>query len=148
MQNIDDKRSLTLLKHLLKAVLTFGKPKAIKTDNEAVFTSTLFELGLKSFGIKHQKSDIVCPWQNGRIERFFGTFKQLIDQLSIQNLAQLTYALPEFQFYYNVIRPHQYLDARTPNEAWQEIDVFRTRPKRIYRYEAWDGLLTGDYLVF
>jgi putative transposase len=93
-------------------------------------------------------TDIACPWQNGRIERFFGTFKNYIRQLSIHSLSHLTHALPEFPFYYNTVRPHQYLNGRTPDEVWQELDVFQTRPKRIYRYEAWDGLLTGDYLVF
>ncbi|MEJ2066308.1 MAG: integrase core domain-containing protein [Reinekea sp.] len=112
LQNSDDKRSIILLKHILKAILLFGKPKAIKTDNEAVFTLTLFELGLKGFGIKHQKSDIAGPWQNGRIERFFGTFKKYIRQLSIHSLSHLTHALPEFPFYYHAVRPHQYLNRR------------------------------------
>jgi putative transposase len=110
MQSIDDKRPLTLLKHRLKIMLLFAKPKSFKSDNEAVFISKLFEFGLKKPNIKHQKSNITCLRQNGRVERFSGTFKQFINQLSIHSLKQLTTALPEFQFYYNVVRPNQYLD--------------------------------------
>lgn len=147
LQVTKNKRSITLLKCLTEAVIHYGKPKSVKTDNEAVFTSVVFECGLKLLGIKHQKSDIACPWQNGRVERFMGTFKTHIKQLCVTSFQQLTVALPEFQFYYNTVRPHQYLDGKTPDEVWHGIDVFRQRPKRIYRYEAWDGLLTGEYLV-
>ncbi|MEJ2657834.1 MAG: integrase core domain-containing protein, partial [Desulfobacterales bacterium] len=109
LQAINDKRPITLLKYLIQACFRFGKPKSIKTDNEAVFTSALFESGLRLLSIRHQKSEIACPWQNGRVERFIGTFKASVKQLQIVSFEQLTIALPEFQFYYNIIRPHQYL---------------------------------------
>jgi transposase InsO family protein len=54
----------------------FGAPKCVRTDNEAVFTSRLFRLGLHLLGIRHQRTAPFAPWQNGRIERFFGTFKE------------------------------------------------------------------------
>jgi len=75
LENITTKHSYVLLRHLLHSIKLYGKPKAIRTDNEVIFTSLLFRGSLKLLGIKHQRSDKHCPWQNGRIERFFGTGK-------------------------------------------------------------------------
>lgn len=147
LEPVADKRSFTLLRCLLKAVHAYGKPKSIKTDNEAVFTSRLFKVGLTLFNIKHQLSDVASPWQNGRVERFIGTFKERISGLAVLNQAQLTACLPEFVFWYNAIRPHQHLDGKTPLEAWHGVDVFTEQPKRVYRFDAWEGLLTGYYLL-
>lgn len=141
------KNSATLLWHLFQASGVYGKPCSIKTDNESVFISKQFEYGLKLMGIRQQRSEVACPWQNGRVERFIGTFKSHIKQICLSGVHQLAEALPDFQFYYNAVRPHQYLDGRTPDEAWNGIDVFRQQPKRIYRFSAWNGVLTGDYLV-
>ncbi len=69
---LKDKASITLLRVLLDAIERYGKPKFLRTDNEAVFTSRLFRFGLWLMGIRHQLIDKACPWQNGRIERFFG----------------------------------------------------------------------------
>jgi transposase InsO family protein len=147
LQPVADKRSLTLLLCLLKTVRVYGKPRAIKTDNEAVFTSRLFKTGLALLNIRHQLSDIASPWQNGRVERLIGTLKDKIGQLTIADPAQLAARLPEFVFWYNAVRPHQHLDGKTPLEAWHNVDVFNETPKRVYRFDAWDGLLTGYYLL-
>ena len=73
VQAVTDKSSITLLRHLLDVIERYGKPKIVRTDNEAVFTSRLFRMVLGLLRIKHQTTDLHCPWQNGRIERLFGT---------------------------------------------------------------------------
>ncbi len=83
---------------------------------------------------------------NGRVERFFGTLKDKLNQWEVDSLNQLNGALGQFQFWYNHVRPHQRLDSRTPAEIWQGIDIYTQRPKQEYWFEAWDGLLTGYYL--
>jgi len=148
LQTIDNKSSLNLLFHLWQSIKKYGLPHAIKTDNETCFISFLFRAGFVLFGIKHQCSDVACPWQNGRIERFIGTFKNKIRQIVIQNSKQLKVGLQEFGFYYNHIRPHDYLDGKTPYKVWHNIDVFKCAPKRIEPYRAWDGLLTGEQLLY
>jgi transposase InsO family protein len=75
-----NKSSWTLLGHLCLAIGRYGKPVAVRTDNERCFTSIVFTSALRCFGIRHQRSDLGCPWQNGRIERFFGTLKQMLNQ--------------------------------------------------------------------
>ena len=97
LQAIPNKASITLLKTLLDIVEKYGKPKAIRTDNKAVFTPTLFRFGLWCLGIQHQRTQLCSPWQNGRIERFFGTFKRYTNQVIIpEQHCQL--ALNQFRY--------------------------------------------------
>ena len=44
-------------------------------------------LALRLMGIRHQRIDPHCPWQNGRIERFFGTLKPHLRQLRFSGRA-------------------------------------------------------------
>ena len=143
---LKDKASITILRFLLDAVEMYGKPKFLRTDNEAVFTSRLFRFGLWLMGIRHQLIDKACPWQNGRIERFFGTLKEKLDIWQVNGSEELEGALNQFRFWYNHIRPHQNLDGRTPAEVWHGQDIFSKGFKSEYWFEAWDGLLTGFYL--
>ena len=111
-----------------------------RTDNEPIFTSRVFRLTLILLGIHHQTTDLHCPWQNGRVERFFGTLKESLDQLAVTSLDALNSALGEFRFFYNRVRPHQNLAGATPAEAWAGGDPHTVRFKQECWFEAWDGL--------
>jgi transposase InsO family protein len=140
---LPNKTSWTLIGHLCLAIGRYDKPLAIRTDNEAVFTSAIFSCALRLAGIRHQRIAPGCPWQNGRIERFFGTLKQSLDCWQVANRQQLQTALDQFRDWYCAIRPHAHLDSATPDEIWQGIDPLRRAPVRAEWFEAWDGLLTG-----
>ena len=146
LEALRGKSSWTLIERLVSAIRRYGKPRAVRTDNEAGFTSRVFRLSLFVLGIRHQRTDPGCPWQNGRVERFFGTLKQKLDSLAVDSLDALNSALTEFRFFYNHVRPHQNLDGRTPAEAWTGIDPYTAKFKKEYWFETWDGLLTGYYL--
>ena len=79
LKALTDKSSATLRRCLLDCIDKYGTPKYVRTDNEAVFTSKLFHFGLLILGIKHQKKDLHCPCQNGRVEHFFGTLKKRLN---------------------------------------------------------------------
>ncbi|MDD5385397.1 MAG: integrase core domain-containing protein [Gallionella sp.] len=143
LQALHNKTSRTLIACISEVIRTHGKPKIIRTDNEAIFTSKQFRLGLKKLGIRHQRTDPGCPWQNGRVERLFGTLKQKLDQWQVPNIAQLNYDLDVFRYWYNHIRPHQNLDGKTPAEAWSGDNPYTKSPKQEYWFEAWNGLLAG-----
>lgn len=143
LQALHDKTSLTLLSCLRGSIAIYGKPKIIRTDNEAIFTSSAFSEGLKQLGIHHQRTAPGCPWQNGRIERLFGTLKDKLDQWIVTGIEQFNADLNIFRHWYNQIRPHQNLDGRTPAEAWSGIDPYKQPPQQEQWFEAWDGLLTG-----
>jgi transposase InsO family protein len=53
-----------------------------------VFTSVRFRLTLWLLGIQHQRIDPHCPWQNGRVEQFFGTLKEKLDQWEVTRLPE------------------------------------------------------------
>lgn len=146
LQALKDKRSVMIVRALCDAVEHYGKPRAIRTDNEAIFQNPLFKTALNMLGIRHQTTDLHCPWQNGRIERFFGTLKCKLDAWAVADRASLNISLAIFKGWYNHVRPHQHLQGRTPAEVWNRIDIYRRRPRRHLWFEAWDGLLQGEYL--
>lgn len=140
---LSDKASITLLESLIEAVRKYGKPDCVRTDNESVFTSRLFRLGLWMLGIRHQRTEIACPWMNGRVERFFGTLKKKLNRWEVASHEELAHSLQLFRFHYNHVRPHDWLDGRTPAEVWSGA---KGNPNRAKWFEAWDGLLTGYWL--
>lgn len=146
LEALPDKSSWTVIVKLFEAIKRYGRPRVVRTDNEAVFTSKAFRFALLLLGIRHQRTDPGCPWQNGRIERFFGTLKQELDRLAVDSLEGLSGALGEFRFFYNHVRSHQNLAGRTPAEAWADVNPFGAEHKDEYWFEGWDGLLTGYYL--
>lgn len=58
LQALKNKSSITILRVLLDVIERCGMPRAIRTDNEAVFTSRLFRFGLRFLGIRHQTTDL------------------------------------------------------------------------------------------
>ncbi|WP_414674627.1 integrase core domain-containing protein [Marinobacter sp.] len=62
---------------------------------------------------------MASPWQNGRIEWFFGTFKEKWRQLDVCDCPNLQTELLIYQAWYNRLRPHQNLDGLTPKEVFQ-----------------------------
>jgi len=140
------KTSVRILIALLEGIERYGAPKVISTDNEATFNSALFRAVLFLLCIRHRKTDPHCPWQNGRIERLFGTLKQRLDLISVDSADVLNELLRDFRVWYNFVRPHQHLQSRTPAEVWSGVDPFASAPKQTILFSAWDGLLAGYYL--
>jgi transposase InsO family protein len=138
----------SLLGHLCFAIGKFGKPRFIRTDNERCFTGRVFSTGLRSMGIKHQRIELHCPWQNGRVERFFGTLKRSLKRWEFDGRSVLEVSLAQFVRWYNEIRPHQGLGGMTPAEAWSGIDPFHAphAPSDVRFVQAWDGLLRGFHI--
>lgn len=141
-----DKSTIALLRILLDLMEQYQKPKIIRTDNEAIFTSRLFMLVLWLLRIKHQRIEVACPWQNGKTERFFGTLKEKLNQWELGSFTELNHSLSLFRFWYNHIRPHQYLEGLTPAEVWQGKTNYKRKNNKAFWFETWDGLLTGYYL--
>jgi len=146
LRALPDKASITLLRALLDAIERHGRPRAIRTDNEAVFTSRLFRFVLWTLRIAHQRTEPHCPWQNGRVERFFGTLKGKLDRWTVDGRDELALALGDFRAWYNHVRPHQHLGGRTPAEARAGVDPYARAPRAASYFSAWDGTLTGFYL--
>ncbi len=144
LQTVKTKASIELVRQLLNAIELCGKPKCLRTDNEPVFTSWIFRLSLAILGIRHQRTQVASPWQNGRVERFFGTFKERLrrrrEPLPAGRKAQRQ--LDVFRFWYNELRPHQSLDGYTPAEIWTGRKPSRGHLRFM---TAWQGVLSGFY---
>ena len=127
LQQLSDKSSWRLLQELVQAVKQYGRPQFLRTDNEAVLVSRVFRLGLWLLGIRHQRIEPGCPWQNGRVERFIGTVKRALATEPIADEGACTEALRDVRSWYNHDRPHDHLKGRTPAEVWAGIDVFAAK---------------------
>jgi transposase InsO family protein len=127
LQRLSDKSSPRLLQELVQAVKQYGRPRSLRTDNEAVFRSAWYMLGLRLLGIRHQRIEPGCPWQNGRVERFIGTVKRALAAESVTDEGEFTERLQDIRAWYNHDRPHDHLQGRTPAEVWAGIDVFAMR---------------------
>ena len=101
------------------------------------------QFGPLQLGIKHQKSDIACPWQNGRIERFFGSFKEKAKQVVFTNAETFQTELDTFNIWYNHCRTHENIGGLTPKEMW-----LNKRDRNVIKaiwVNDWNGVLTGYY---
>lgn len=133
--------TIAVLRVLLDLFERFGRPRFFRTDNESIFSSPLLTGALWALGVRHQLSDPFCPWQNGRMERFFGTMKERIhrwwEEAGIPSEVQRD--LDVLRVWYNHIRPHQGLAGLTPAQAW----IGRTGSQPLRFFSAWNGILAG-----
>lgn len=137
----------TLLGSVFLAIGRHGKPAAIRLDNHPVHHAKRFKTVMRWLGIRLRFSQPASPWQNGRIERFFGTLKSHLQGLRFLDAEHAAHGLEEFRLYYNHIRGHQHLGGRTPAEVWHGIDPYRRAPRRCVWFEGWGGRLRGWQLL-
>lgn len=140
LRTIADKRSLTIVSELIVAFRQYGIPRTLRVDNEACFSSKIFRAALTLLGLRLQRTDLHCPWMNGRIERLFGTLKRHLDRIVVRSSDDLATKLFEFRAWYNHARPHQHLRGLTPAEAWAGRRKAFGEPNY---FVAWDGELVG-----
>ncbi|MBU0470060.1 MAG: DDE-type integrase/transposase/recombinase [Nanoarchaeota archaeon] len=98
------------------AIQKYGKPEAILTDNGTQFTPARSESGpftkwCEERGIKHILGRVHHPQTNGKIERWFGTYKIEYDERFS--------CLDEFVKFYNEIRIHQGINYTTPLDRYK-----------------------------
>ena len=113
---------------LLKAgVNSFGKPKTIMTDHGSTYyanrsdtkqENTQFRICLDALGIKHYLARVNRPQTNGKIERFFLTYKTEYTTGTFKNIN-------DYIKHYNNERPHMSLNYKTPQEVWNELKNFK-----------------------
>lgn len=109
---------------LLKTgILNYGKPKSVMTDHGPQYyankvtpldQNTQFRIALNALGIKHYLARVNRPQTNGKVERFFLTYKTEYATGSFQGIS-------DFIRHYNEARPHMSLNYKTPHEVWQEL---------------------------
>lgn len=109
---------------LLKAgIAEYGKPKTVMTDHgpqyyanrpEASQENTQFRIALDVLGIKHYVARVNRPQTNGKVERFFLTYKT-------EYVTGTFTTIKDFMKHYNESRPHMSLNYKTPKQVWNEF---------------------------
>jgi len=98
------------------AIQKYGKPEAILSDNGTQFTPARSESGpftrwCEERGIKHILGRVHHPQTNGKIERWFGTYKIEYDERFN--------CLDEFVKFYNEVRIHQGINYQKPLDRYK-----------------------------
>ena len=100
-----------------------GKPKAVMTDHGSQYycnhpnakqENTMFRATLDVLGIKHCLARVNRPQTNGKVERFFRTYKEEYATGSFSSFG-------DFIKHYNEVRLHMSLHYKTPKEVWDEL---------------------------
>ena len=115
LHELADKRSRTIWQELLALFKKYGIPKRLRVDNEASFNSKWLKCVLRLLCARLITTTPHSPWQNGRIERLFRTFKEDFRKVVAGDLAL---RLREWRWHYNFARPHMAISYCTPAEAW------------------------------
>ena len=109
-----------------QALARHGVPEEVITDNGKQFTDrfsrygptrgeVLFDKICRKNGITHRLTQPASPNQNGKVERFHGTFRPEISELGpFTSLAAAQAAVDAWVGEYNAERPHQGLDEKVP----------------------------------
>jgi len=110
-----------------QALARYGAPEEVITDNGKQFTDrfnrygasrgeVLFDKICRKNGIAHRLTQPASPNQNGKVERFHGTFRPdfLAEADPFESLAAAQVAVDGWVIGYNAERPHQGLDPRRP----------------------------------
>jgi len=103
---------------LRSSIAEYGKPKAIMTDHGSQFYAmnrglSKFQFCLINLNIKHYLAPVGRPRVNGKIERWFQTYKE---EYNPQNYN----GIKDFVKWYNEERFHMSLGNRTPKEVYEE----------------------------
>jgi transposase InsO family protein len=112
----------------------YGVPAEVLTDNGKQFTGkfggprageVLFDRICRENGITHRLTKVRSPTTTGKIERFHGTFRRelLDDHAPFDSITHAQAVIDTWVTAYNIDRPHQALDMRTPVDRFTQLDT-------------------------
>jgi len=120
-RSANSENSIALLKG---AISEYNKPKAVMTDHGSTYYASLndkkdnnnskYRIALQALGIKHVLARVNRPQTNGKVERFFGTYKAEYIQGTFTGIK-------DFIQHYNNERLHMSLGYKTPKQIWDEL---------------------------
>lgn len=108
---------------LRSGIAEYGKPKAVMTDHGSQYyanhpgakqENTKFRATLDILGVKHCLARVNRPQTNGKVERFFLSYKT-------EFITGTFTGIKDYMRHYNEERPHMSLLYKTPKEVWDEL---------------------------
>ena len=125
-----------MLRLFRSAIKSFGQPRFIITDHGSQFQSR-FADKLEQSGITVVKGKRRQPSFNGKVERLFRTLRIWLRITVVPIGARpLQHRLDDYRTWYNQHRPHASLAGRTPDEAWERIELPTPIPIRATDLDA------------
>lgn len=117
--NANAENTIALLK---SGIASFGKPKSVMTDHGSQYYAnkgegeqhTQFHITLDVLGIKHYVARVNRPQTNGKVERFFLSYKTEYATGTFTNIT-------DYIRHYNDSRPHMSLGYKTPRQIWNDL---------------------------
>jgi len=112
--------SAEVVRVLDRVMAQAGAPERLLSDRAPIFRSEDFENLLARFGVRHVLIRPCHAWTNGRIERIWRTFRDVVRRhfWLIASRAQLDRICADFLDWYNRCRPHSSFGGRTPDEVY------------------------------
>lgn len=113
-----------------------GLPERIRTDNGEPFAShgisglTRLNVWWMRLGIRHERIDKGCPYQNGAHERMHQDLKAETTRPPAHSLSGQQILFDDFVNDYNNVRPHEGIGQRRPSNLW--APSHRPYPERLY----------------
>lgn len=102
-----------------EAIIKYGKPEIVNTDQGSQFTSLEFTEMLKGHNIQISMDGKGCWRDNVVIERFWRTVKyEEVYLRAYETTSEARKYLHEYIAFYNTGRGHQALDYKTPDEVY------------------------------
>ncbi|CAJ1446793.1 unnamed protein product, partial [Effrenium voratum] len=137
VEMINDKTSEQVTAALLRTWFAhYGAPRMLICDQGGEFVGSKFADTLTDLGVIVHYTDVASPWQNGRVERFGGSFKStletVIHELTIQTEEELQIAVASTQ-----VARNRYYD-RSGFSPYQRVFGYSPRLPA--------ALLSDDYL--
>ena len=108
-------RSGQVLATLWQAMLQYGIPEHIRSDNGTEFIAGKIQRWLRVNQIKTLYIEPGSPWQNGYIESFHSRFRdECLNREWLLNLREARVVIEDWRQHYNTERPHSRLGYLSP----------------------------------
>jgi transposase InsO family protein len=121
-----------------EAFVREGLPERILSDNGSQFRAEALNAFLQAKGVKQVFIRPAHPWTNGRIERVFRTFKEVVFQRFWMrgSTRQLDRFCRDFLLWHNRDRPHGRFGSLTPNEVAAGVSLPRRALGRVLYFDG------------
>ena len=105
-----------------RAMLAYGIPGCIRSDNGSEFISTYIKDWLAENAVGIHYIDPASPWQNPFVESFNGTMRdECLNRELFETLLEAKVVLSDWRDIYNLERTHGNIDAKTPAEVYAKF---------------------------
>ena len=115
-----------------------GAPAHLRSDNGSGFIARTLQGWLADRRVKTLRIEPAGPWQNGHVESFHGSLRDLVPgpgALLMLSVAEARVVIEDYRRYYNEGRPHGGIGYRPPAQACREAQSLAANPASVLRQE-------------